>query len=344
MKKIALLTPTFSYFSGMDRLAKLQAEEFIANGNEVLIITFQGDIEIKGAKIIKLGESRNSFVQKAHRLFFPLDRKIIKKCLKILKGYDQVISYLYPMSVIAAEAKKRYGIEFTYYDVGVADAKYFDTLYEKCYMLIFNRLTLNYAKFADRLISISKFAKGILEKELVSEKHKMEYKYPPKMKIKHFKQSELRSIKEKLNLHFPVYLYVGRLSPHKGVDKLIEAFKKVEVTVPASRLIIVGKETVPKYMRKLKKMSSERVIFTGYVPEKEIDKYYNLADVYVSASKWECYDIPAVEAERMEKPVVVFDIQVHKELLKSKKSRLVPMGDVTAFAKEMEAFAFTKTL
>ena len=35
--KIAILTPTFSYFSGIDRVAQLQAEDYAKKGNKVRI-------------------------------------------------------------------------------------------------------------------------------------------------------------------------------------------------------------------------------------------------------------------------------------------------------------------
>ena len=342
MKKIAILVPTFSSFSGMDRLAKNKAEELLTQGNKVTIFTFRSDMKVKGAKVIDFGMPKSLILEKVYRLFFFLMWKKIKYYTNLLKDYDKVICYFYPMTIIATAAKRKYGLKYIYYNSGVADAKYFDTLLEKVYIWMFKKFSYYYAihaDHADEIIHISQAAKEeFMKNRKISELNVKQYVEYPKLrevKVKRFKENQIKKLKKEMNLDFPVYLYVGRLSPHKGIKLLIHAFSNVEKLYPSARLIIVGKATVPGYLEKLKKISSsERVIFKGYVDDDELPKYYNVADVYVNGSEWENYDIPAVAAQEMKKSIVASDIAVHKELLK-KKVILVPPGNITEFAKAM---------
>ena len=45
--KIAILTPTFNYYSGIDRVAQQQAEDYARKGNKVTVITLEANIKPK---------------------------------------------------------------------------------------------------------------------------------------------------------------------------------------------------------------------------------------------------------------------------------------------------------
>lgn len=63
-----------------------------------------------------------------------------------------------------------------------------------------------------------------------------------------------KKIRKKYNIKDePVLLYVGRISSHKGMHLLIEAFKLVQKQYPKTKLIIAGKHTFPNYTKNLEK-------------------------------------------------------------------------------------------
>lgn len=90
-----------------------------------------------------------------------------------------------------------------------------------------------------------------------------------------------------------VFIFTGRLIPEKGVLETVKAF--VELNDPKTKLLIVGSgwfsdDSGDEYSIQLKKYADkvkDRIIFTGYVPHKEIGKYYGIADVAVLPSIWE---------------------------------------------------------
>jgi glycosyltransferase involved in cell wall biosynthesis len=88
-----------------------------------------------------------------------------------------------------------------------------------------------------------------------------------------------------------VIVYCGRIDETKGVLELVEAFKMIKDT--SSILLIIGSSAYlhgakTKYVKKVKIAAEsvrDRVIFTGYVTQKELPKYYSVADVAVVPSK-----------------------------------------------------------
>ena len=86
---------------------------------------------------------------------------------------------------------------------------------------------------------------------------------------------------------------------------------------PEYKLLIVGKPTFKGYFKKLLSMADEDVIFTGFADDKDLPAYYAVSDVYVTASLWEGFNLPAAEAQACGKPVVAFNIGSHPEIVKN---------------------------
>ncbi|MBI4894338.1 MAG: glycosyltransferase family 4 protein [Candidatus Aenigmarchaeota archaeon] len=80
-----------------------------------------------------------------------------------------------------------------------------------------------------------------------------------------------------------VVLYAGRLIPSKGIDYLVRAFAKVTQRHRKSVLILIGQGHMEKRLRELvaELKISDKVVFTGYVPDDKMSAYYTLADVFV---------------------------------------------------------------
>jgi 1,2-diacylglycerol 3-alpha-glucosyltransferase len=333
-KKIAILTPTFSHFSGIDRVVELQAKEFLKNNNKVAVFCLKADIKLQNIKVIELGMPKNNFISRLYRLFFFLDRKKIKKYAKMLKDYDLVISHFYPMNIIASYAKKKFGVKYVYHNHGIAYPSLFKNPFERLYMVLFRYFSNKSIKNATSAVSISKFLKNELKKETGINST---IEYDPIDTKRFHKSIDGKKIKAKYKIKDePVCLYVGRISPHKGVHLLIEAFNIVLKSIPNAKLIIAGKPTFDNYLKKLKKLAKKNVIFAGFVDDKELPYYYSACDVYTTASLWEGYNMTIAEANACGKPAVAFDIGAHPEVLK--KGKLVKKNDVGGFSRAILSF------
>jgi glycosyltransferase involved in cell wall biosynthesis len=109
-----------------------------------------------------------------------------------------------------------------------------------------------------------------------------------------------------------VLLYVGRMVANKRIDLLIEALAKVKIERPAVKLLLVGDVSDPanEWVVRDAQALADRlgvtrdVIFTGPIAYADLPRYYNLADVFVTASLHECFCIPVVEAMACSVPVI----------------------------------------
>jgi glycosyltransferase involved in cell wall biosynthesis len=327
--KIALLTPTFSGFSGPDRVVWNEADE-LSEKNDVTIFCFKADMKHPKARIIELGVPKNKTLERIYKLFFFLDIFKVRKITRMLKDYDRVISFLYPMTIPAHNARIFYKTHYTYYDVGLAYPRLFRSFSERLAMRLIIWLTKMTVRNADDAISISKFLSSELKKDTGLES-KIKYVRIDKERFNlHVDNKKTDAVKKKYALSKPTLLYVGRISPHKGVHLLLKAFNIVKETLPKAKLLVVGKHTFDAYSKELQKLDKGNVIFTGFIPDEDLPYYYNACDLYVSASLWEGFNMPAVEAQYCGKNVVAFDVGSHKEVVKDGK--LVKEGDVKAFA------------
>lgn len=327
--KIAVLTPTFSYHSGIDRVAELQAAEYAKKGSKVTVFALEANLKPKNFKLEILGMPNSLFMQRLYRLLFFLDLRKIKNTAEKLKGYDIAVSHFYPMNWIAYYAKKKYNVKYVYYNHGIGYSKLFNNVFEKLYMVLFkffNRLSL---RNADSAVSISRFTQSELKKEAGLDS-KIVYNKIDKSRFK--RGLDGTSARKKLNVknNGKLLLFIGRLSPHKNIHALLKIFDAVSKKIPNAKLLIIGKPTFPDYYKKLKSAANKNVIFKDFVDDKELPYYYAACDLYVTASLWEGFNLPAAEAQACGKKVVAFNACSHPEIIKN--GVLVDKDDSEEFA------------
>lgn len=130
--------------------------------------------------------------------------------------------------------------------------------------------------------------------------------------------AKLEEIRKKhgLNKGDFVILYVGRLGQEKSVDVLIEAHQELARDYKA-KLLIVGDgpdiDTYKKLAHKLK--IDDNVIFTGKVPWTEVTLYYQIADIFATASKSETQGLTVIEAMAASLPVVAVDDESFRNVI-----------------------------
>jgi glycosyltransferase involved in cell wall biosynthesis len=107
-------------------------------------------------------------------------------------------------------------------------------------------------------------------------------------------------------------LAVGRLVPHKRVDRAIAAMAAL---VPAFELAVVGDG--PE-RRRLKAFAADlqvaaRVSFAGHVSDADLHRWLKTARLVVSLSEQEAFGLQVLEGVAAGKPVVASDIPAHRE-------------------------------
>lgn len=125
------------------------------------------------------------------------------------------------------------------------------------------------------------------------------------------KEEKLLNLKEKYNLNNDevIIIFVGRVASEKSIDFLINNHKEIIHKNKKCKLIIVGDgPDLEKYKKlTIKNRIEKNVIFTGKVPWEDIPLYYNLADIFVTASHTETQGLTVIEAMAASLPVVALD-------------------------------------
>ena len=106
-----------------------------------------------------------------------------------------------------------------------------------------------------------------------------------------------------------VVLFVGRIASEKSVDFLINNHALLLKKNKNIKLLIVGDgPDLENYKNLAKKQNIEdSVIFTGKVPWMDIPLYYNMADIFVTASHTETQGLTVIEAMAASIPVVALN-------------------------------------
>ena len=154
-----------------------------------------------------------------------------------------------------------------------------------------------------------------------------------------------------------VLINLGRIATEKNINELIEYFARVSAKVPNALLMIVGDGPAREQLqKKVSDMNmSKKIIFTGMVPPAEVHKYYQSADIFVSASTSETQGLTYIEAAANSLPLLCrydeclnnvivqggngFAYKDENEFLRALDALLSSTDDLIAMGKRSEAVA-----
>jgi len=123
--------------------------------------------------------------------------------------------------------------------------------------------------------------------------------------------------------------------PIYGVDVIARAFVLAAARLPGLRLVMLGNGSQAAYLRNIFHQAGveERIIFAGQVSQAELPRYYQAADLYLSASHSDGTSISLLEALACGCPALVSDIPGNREwITPGVVGWLFPDGDYKALA------------
>ncbi len=178
----------------------------------------------------------------------------------------------------------------------MAHPEWFGKLFRTWYKLLVPSLV----KRSKHLFTVSEFSKKeILKYFNVS---------PERITVVHNGTNRQRSLQPERK--HPFVLSVGSLNPRKNIGFIAEAFQLAELQ--DWQLIIAGGES--KHFKAHNKMNHPQIKWIGYQDEETIEKLYNEAALFVSASHYEGFGIPVLEAMQHGCEVALSRIPVYTEL------------------------------
>lgn len=151
-----------------------------------------------------------------------------------------------------------------------------------------------------------------------------------------------------INPSKPFLMYVGGLSPHKNLVRLIQAF--AAASCQDAQLVLVGDFAdvfhthIPELQAATAQLGLEdRVIFTGFVPDPDLACLYNAALALVQPSLIEGFGLPPVEAMACGTPVLASHAGSLPEVV-SDAGLLFDPRDVDAIRAAIDAITHNPTL
>ena len=178
------------------------------------------------------------------------------------------------------------------------------------------QLTRRALQGAARIVAVSQFTRQEVRQLFGIPQTKIDVAYnalDERFLRGHATDAEKLIIAERYQVHYPFLLYVGRVSAHKNVVRIIEAFSALKTELakdgeyPDLKLIIIGDDVSshPDLRRTVRRSGVDKdVRFLGFVPIDTLRIFYDAARVFVFPSLYEGFGLPPLEAMAHGTPVV----------------------------------------
>jgi glycosyltransferase involved in cell wall biosynthesis len=151
----------------------------------------------------------------------------------------------------------------------------------------------------------------------------------PEAADERFRPTDPSGVRARLGLDGPYLLYVGGLvhtDPRKDVEGLIDAFAEWSRTEDRPETLVLAGAAGPAARELEHSARGARVVFAGFVAEAELPALYSGASCLVTASRYEGFGLPALEAIACGTPVVAYEAGAIPETA-GPGALLVPPGD-----------------
>ena len=173
---------------------------------------------------------------------------------------------------------------------------------------------------AARIFAVSNFTRNEIEKLFDIPLNHIEVVYnaiDERFLRGHASTSDRELIAQRYQVTYPFLLYAGRISPHKNVVRMIEAFSALKTELekdqvyPDLKLIIIGDDLSgnPDLRRTVVRSGVQNdVRFLGFIPIEVLRIFYDEAKIFVFPSLYEGFGLPPLEAMAHGTPVVTSNV------------------------------------
>ncbi|HEY0704527.1 MAG TPA: glycosyltransferase family 4 protein [Candidatus Acidoferrales bacterium] len=129
---------------------------------------------------------------------------------------------------------------------------------------------------------------------------------------------------------------IGRVSPNKGIDRLIHAVAELRKTRPEVQLVWAGPDEANR-IELLRNVAQEAgvadaVTFTGRVEVAELERLLAHANLFVSGSSYEGYGLSTIEAMSSGTVPVVTRVGIHPQLIRDGQNGFLVDNDTASLA------------
>ena len=155
---------------------------------------------------------------------------------------------------------------------------------------------------ADRIVAVSRLTAGVLQERYGADADRIRVVHNAvTQEARGEREAEAKAFED------PIVLFLGRVTFQKGPEYFIEASRRVVDIRPDVRVVMSGSgDMLPGMIEHAARIGIGRnVHFTGFLQGEDVERMYELADLYVMPSVSEPFGITPLEAMRLDTPVIV---------------------------------------
>jgi len=213
-----------------------------------------------------------------------------------------------PNNIIPFKIINPYGkVVVTIHDIfPITDHKHYSLMYR----YYFSRSLRNVINNSDALIFVSNETKKEVEnfsKKVLNLKSFISYNIVVKKELKEV------LIKDK-----NYFLFIGNIEKRKGIDILLQAFKKYKLDGGFKTLVIAGSLRDKRILKDIKKVNfkiNENIVYYGYITNEKKQELLSECSCFVFPSRAEGFGIPTIEAMYYNKPIILSNLEIFKEIV-----------------------------
>ena len=188
-------------------------------------------------------------------------------------------------------------------------------------------MTRRVLRGAARIFAVSNFTRTEVEKLCGIPPGRIEVVYnaiDERFLRGHASSADRELIAQRYQVTYPFLLYAGRISPHKNVVRMIEAFSALKTELerdqlyPDLKLIIIGDDLSgnPDLRRTVVRSGVQNdVRFLGFIPIEVLRIFYDVAKIFVFPSLYEGFGLPPLEAMAHGTPVITSNVSSLPEVV-----------------------------
>lgn len=182
----------------------------------------------------------------------------------------------------------------------------------------YNRYFPMYAAKASRIATVSEFSKTDISEQYGINPSKIDVVYNGvSERFKPLDETRKTTVQQKWSDGKPYFIYVGAIHQRKNIERMLAAYDQFREKSSEHRFVLVGNKKwwTSNMQDALDSMNfKHEVVFTGRVPDEDLNDLMGaaLANVYVST--FEGFGIPIIEAFQSGVPVITSNVTSMPEI------------------------------
>ncbi len=183
-------------------------------------------------------------------------------------------------------------------------------------------ISKNEMQYFDKIVALSNDSLRVLKKIYGIDKNKLSL-IPNGLKdnLKHNTSKCILKNELSINQNEKIILYAGRLDKLKGVDTLVLAFNRLVSDYSNCRLVFVGDGEFSTVLNTLGK-AAIKITFTGRISQKELYKWYSIADIGILPSLSEECSFVGIEMLMHGLPIVATNARGVRDMFHNMENSL----------------------